>query len=537
MGNRDRAAAVVANLPPASWAARFGHIRTLAQTGQTAELLAACRQSIDTHADDVTILLDVGALLLQFGFLGLARECFLRSRSLAPQLPGPLVNLANLEREYGNHTTASQLYAFLQTQLPQHPVIRRNALVGLEYNPEIPDATRLAQARAWGDWATARAGGPHPRPPMPPLDDRPLRVGYVSADFCQHPVGLFVKDILAAHDPALVTVFTYSAGPVSDWVTDAVRAASRFHDVTRLDDAALAEAIRQDAIDVLIDLSGHTAGSRLTAFAYRPAPVQLSWLGYFATTGLDCMDAVLLDPWHAPEGMETWFVEEILRLPMGRLCYQPVPWAPAVVAPPPCGRANQVTFGCFNNSAKLNDRVFDVWARILTALPTARLVLKWRTFNDAALCRRVHEAFAARGVEQTRVELRGPSFHAALLAEYADVDIALDPFPFTGGLTSCEALWMGVPVITWPQSRVVSRQTLAFLSAIGLPELAVDDAAGYVRLAVALAHAPDRLAALRSAMRSRMQASPLMDVSGFTRHFERLLRDYAQGVRPQNDQA
>lgn len=174
----------------------------------------------------------------------------------------------------------------------------------------------------------------------------------------------------------------------------------------------------------------------------------VSWLGYFATTGLTYMDAVLLDEWHAPEGTEAQFVEPILRLPSGRFGYQPVPWAPAVVAPPPVERNGYLTFGSFNNTAKYNPQVFDLWARILGEVPNSRIILKWRTFNDEEFKQKVTDGFVQRGIEASRIELRGPSFHADLLKEYADIDIALDPFPLYGGLTSCEALWMGVPVIT-----------------------------------------------------------------------------------------
>jgi len=501
-----------------------------AQSGRFAEMRVACQQIIDSYVDDIDVLLDVGVLLSNFGFITAARECFARVSGLAPDDLRSLVNLANLARDAGNHAESRRLYADLQERLPDHPVIRRNALVSLEYDPVVSDVERLVQAKQWGDWAIAKAGGERPRPPLRPLNGRPLRVGYVSADLCQHTVGLFVKDVLKAHDPAQVTAFAYSAGQVSDWVTEVIRAACQFLDVAALDDTALADLIRQDGIDVLVDLSGHTAGSRLTVFARRPAPVLVSWLGYFATTGLSAMDAVLLDEWHGPPEIETQFVEPVVRLAGGRFCYTPVPWAPEVVAPPPYKTRGYISFGCFNNTAKLNPGVIDLWARILAAVPDARLVLKWRTFHDEALSQALREAFALRGVDPTRLELRGASFHVDVLKEYADIDIALDPFPFTGGLTSCEALWMGVPVVTWPQSRVVSRQTFALLSVIGLPELAAKDAEDYVRIAVTLANDKERLSALRVGMRERMRSSPLMDVAGFTRQFERKLIDLYRNV-------
>jgi len=506
-----------------AFAERIAAAHIHAQAGRFPDLLDICRQLSDTYGNNINALLDIGSLLLNYGFLTAARRCFERACTLVPNDLRPIVNLAGLLRDAGDHSESHRLYTLLLQQLPNHPVIRRNTLVSLEYDPAVSDAERFSHALDWGEWATAQAGGPHPRPRMRPLENRPLRIGYVSADFCQHTVGLFVKDLLMNHKPGRVTSFAYSAGKVNDRVTNSIRKACRWRDVSKLDDAALANLIRQDEIDVLVDLSGHTAGSRLTAFAHRPASVQVSWLGYFATTGLACMDAVLLDEWHAPQEMEKQFVEPIIRLPFGRFCYQPVPWAPAEVAPPPCLQTGYITFGCFNNTAKLNAGVFDLWARILIAVPNSRLVLKWRTFNDEGLCQLVTESFVQRGIAAERVELRGPSFHVDLLKEYADIDIALDPFPFTGGLTSCEALWMGVPVVTWPQSRVVSRQTFSLLSVIGLPELVAKDAEDYMRIAVKLALDYERLADLRSSLRQRMKASPLMDVARFTRQLEQTL--------------
>lgn len=503
-----------------------------AQSGRFPEMLKTCQQILADTADLAT-LLDLGILFSSYGFLRQARDCYERVRRLAPSDLRPQVNLANLARDAGDHGESRHRYETLLARLPDHPVIRRNALVSLEYDPDITDADRLTQARAWGEWAVTKAGGSKPRPSFCPTTKRPLRIGYVSADLCQHTVGLFLKEVLLAHNPELVTPFAYSAGSVSDWVTDAIRQSLTFREVATVNDQKLAKIIEQDEIDVLIDLSGHTAGSRLTVFAHRPAPVQVSWLGYFASTGLPCMDAVLLDEWHAPAAMENQFVEAIVRLPAGRFCYQPVPWAPAEVAPLPAEKRQSITFGCFNNTAKLNAGVFDVWARVLKAVPDSRLILKWRTFNDDILCGSVRDNFAERGVAPERIELRGPSFHVDLLKEYADIDIALDPFPFTGGLTSCEALWMGVPVVTWPQSRVVSRQTFAFLSAIGLPELAAQGADDYVRIAVELANDRERLQKLRSGLRERMLSSALMDVAGFTHQLEDTLINLYRRIEAQ----
>lgn len=497
---------------------------TRAGRGHYAPLLALADSHLAGESSDVLPLLELGALLSAHGFLSIARRCYESASRLSPADLSAASNLANAEREAGEHEAARQRYEALQRALPDNRIVRRNALTGLEYDPQATDTERLQHAQAWGHWAKARAGGYRPRPTPLPLTDRPLRLGYVSADLCQHTVGLFVKDVLKTHDRNRVEVFAYSAGQVKDWVTDEIRAACTLRDVTTLEDEALAERIRSDGIDVLIDLSGHTAGSRLTAFAFRPAPVMVSWLGYFATTGMETIDGILLDEWHAPAATEALFVEPILRLP-SRWCYTPVPWAPTEASPPPSQRNGFITFGSFNNTAKYHPEVFDLWARILATVPGSRLILKWRTFNDDEFRLKVTQAFIDRGIEPERIELRGPSFHADVLKEYADLDIALDPFPFTGGLTSCEALWMGVPVVTWPQSRVVSRQTHAILSQIGLPKLSAKNADDYVSIAVELANDRERIGDLRAALRDRMRASPLMDVAGFTRQLEDTLID------------
>ncbi len=508
------------------------------------EFLDMCRKIRESQRDDLVTLLDTAALLSSHGFLSQTQECLEQAKTLSAHDFRAQVNLANLASDRGNHPECRRLYGELLARLPDSTIIRRNVFTSQEYDPEVTSAERLEQGHAWNAWAIQQAGGWRPRPTPKPLHDRPLRIGYVSADFCQHTAGLFCKDVLMQHDPQRVKVFAYSAKQVNDWVTDAIKSHSQFRAVTEVQDPALVELIRQDEIDILIDLSGHTSGSRLTAFAYRPAPVMLTWLGYFATTGLEYLDAVLLDEWHAPAGTESQFIEPIIRLP-SRLCYTPVPFAPAVsLAGRPSGRKRPeeaaptftkgyITFGSFNNTAKYNPGVFDLWARILTAVPDSRLILKWRTFNDEEFRQSVTKAFVERGIAAERIELRGPGLHIDVLKEYADIDIALDPFPFTGGLTSCEALYMGVPVVTWPQSRVVSRQTYAFLSAIGLPELAAKDCDDYVRIAVELAQDRERLNELRTTLRPRMAASPLCDVKGFTRQLEDTLIDLYHKIEAQ----
>lgn len=430
-----------------------------------------------------------------------------------------LIQQAQQAYDYADHVRARVCYAKLMQRYPDHPVIRRNALLSLEYDATVTPAERLAAARDWGQWVTQ--GADIPRPAARPLLNWPLRVGYVSADICQHTVGWLIKEVLMAHNPDRVVPFVYSAGHHEDWVTRKIARATQFRNVSALNDSVLADLIRQDQIDVLVDLSGHTAGSRLSVFALRPAPVQISWLGYFATTGLSSIDAVLLDRWHHTPEIDASFCERIIDLP-SRFCYQPAPFAPEV-SEPPVSKSGYVTFGSFNNTAKLNSDVVCLWSKLLLQCPEARLVLKWRTLENENVQAHFLRQFAKAGISPDRVELRGASFHADVLKEYADIDIALDPFPFCGGLTTCEALWMGVPVITLPGDRAVSRQSAAILNLIGHHEWVAICSDHYLEIATDLATDPICLRKIRQTLRAEMTASSLMDIGAYVQDLEQCL--------------
>ena len=503
-----------------------------ARRGMFDQMLAMLDQAIDIASSDEALLkatlLKAANLCVEYGQLTAAQSHLTRVLQIDPQNFQAQAGLAKVATDRGQHGQASAIYKRLIDQLPDHEVIRRNFLVALQYDPNVSEAERYEEALRWGKWAIERAGGLCARPTLKPLTGRLPRVGFVSADFCQHTVGLFVKDVLCELGKRW-PVYAYSASPIDDWVSKQIKTDCQWRSIVGKDDRWVAETIREDQIDILVDLSGHTAGSRLTVFAHRPAPVMVSWLGYFATTGLPYIDAILLDPWHSPLcaldalGAEQRFVEPVRPLPKGRFYFCPVPWAPKTVSGAPCLRNGYITFGCFNNTAKFNPLVWDLWARVLKSVPDARLILKWRTFNDVALRDTVRAEFTSRGVQADRIELRGPGFHVDVLKEYADIDIALDPFPFTGGMTSCEALWMGVPVITWPQSTMVSRQTFALLSAIGMTELVANNADQYVQIASDLANDVVQLERLRHDLRPQMQAADLMNLSRFVDQLEQAL--------------
>ena len=359
------------------------------------------------------------------------------------------------------------------------------------------------------------------RPCATPRNGRPLRVGYVSADFKNHPVGFFIRGVILSHNTELFQVYVYSSNSENDnSIVEAIKHHCVFRDVSLINDEMLDKMIREDKIDILVDLSGHTAGNRLTCFAMEPAPVMVSWLGYWATTGLSCIDAVILDNWHAPEGTEKDFVEKIERLPVIRFCYQPLGELPQERLEPPCLTYGHITFGSFNNTVKYNSELFDVWGHILKDLPTSRLLLKWKNFHDPVFRERIARSFEKRGIERSRIEMRGWSLHVDMLAEFADVDILLDTFPFTGGITTCNALWMGVPVVSLQGETVVGRQGYAILKQLDLEELAANSTEHYINIAEGLANNTTLLSLLRCTLRSRMRKSKICDVKGFTKHLE-----------------
>ena len=490
-----------------------------ANNGRFEEAMALCNQIYTNSQNEQSALVETGALQLSYGFLTFAKSCFQRALNIDPNNFAALANLGSVAQQLGNSDEAIRIYSHLKEQYPLHEGIFRNSILSLEYCPHISDQTKLDAVKDWANLAISLAGGKKSRPVKKGITTRPLRVGYVSSDFCQHTVGIFFKEILISHNREKIQVFTYSSGIISDWITEIIQSNSNFKDVSRSSDVQLAQLIEGDQIDVLIDLSGHTAGSRLSMFAHRPAPVMLSWLGYFATTGLEYIDAVLLDRWHSADSVSEQFIEPIELLPQGRLCFSPAFPAP-LIQDPPFIKNGFITFGSFNNTLKYNPEVYALWAKVLHGIPGSKLILKWRTFNDPQYCNTVRAIFEKHGIAQDRIELRGPSFHIYMLDEYKDVDIALDPTPFSGGLTSCEALYMGVPVITMPQDSVVSRQTFAFLSCIGHEELVAKNTMKYIEIAQNLAASPKKLIEYRSMLRNQMINSPLMNPKEFAKQLE-----------------
>ena len=320
----------------------------------------------------------------------------------------------------------------------------------------------------------------------------------------------------------------YATAACNDPVADRLKASCvAWHDVQGLSDQALAERIHGDRIDVLIDLAGHSAHNRLPMFAWRPSPVQMTWLGYFATTGIEAIDYLLADPWTLPESQEEYFTEKVWRLPETRLCFTAPDPTPRV-ADLPMLAAGHITFGCFNNVSKVTDAVMSAWSRVLDAVPRSTLLLKSPQLGDVAVRARFMDRLMGHGLSAERLLLDGLSSRQDYLAAYGRVDIALDPFPYTGGTTTAEALWMGVPVLTLAGESFLSRQGVGLLENIGLHDWVAPDVEHYVGMAAGHAMNPGGLAELRSGLPSRMLASPIMDAPRFARHFEAALREIWQ---------
>ncbi len=355
-----------------------------------------------------------------------------------------------------------------------------------------------------------------------------LRVGFVSADLGAHPVGYFIASFvphLAAHG---VQVLLYDNGTRHDAITARLQqAAARWVPIAALDTAAAQQCIRADAPDVLVDLSGHTQGHWLDVFAERACAVQASFLGYFGSTFVPAIDALIADPWLVPAHEEAGFSERVVRLEHSRFCYQAPDDAPAP-APPPSLANGHVTFGACANVAKLGDACVALWSRVLHAVPGSRLVLRWKTLVDATVCAALLGRFAAHGVPAGRIELHGALRHRDMMAAYAGIDVALDTHPFSGATTTCEALWMGLPVITLAGDQPAGRQSEGILRTLGRAGWVASDADDFVRIARDCAADADGRSAWRNASRERMAATTLGDGAAYAAGLAGVLRRLAR---------
>jgi predicted O-linked N-acetylglucosamine transferase (SPINDLY family) len=499
---------------------------------------------------------DLGIALCALGDYAGAHRAFAQALAVRDDLVAAQVNLGQLlQSEFRDYRQAAVHYRAALAVDPGQAQARNNLALALYERGLVEDAIaclREARARAPDDalahqfmlfmsnalvqrdlehwyaehrlWGRRYADVLRCQAHAPAGVSRRLRIGYVSADFREHATAGFIRPILACHDRESFEIYCYSNANEADALTQNMqRQAHCWRAIDGADDARAAQLIRADAIDILVDLSGHTRGNRLGVFARKPAPVQIGYLGYLNTSGMAAMDYRITDSSADPPGAsDRLHSETLLRMPQTMWCYQPPEDAPSV-ASAPVERSGYITFGSFNHVAKLNDRVLGLWAELLRRLPTSRLQVM--AFPDEETAARIRAVLEKHGIDAARIRTLPRLARGQYWQVFGEVDIALDPFPYTGGATTCDSLWMGLPVVTLAGSFGFGRSGTTVLVNAGLAELVAADERQYLDIALRLASAVPALCGLRAGMRERLARSPLLDAPRFVNVLEQLYRE------------
>jgi protein O-GlcNAc transferase len=485
------------------------------------------QKALELHPYYLSAYLNLGAVLLGQGILAEAEQNFRKVLELQPDDIGANSNLGNALVEQGRLDEAIETYRKTLSLNPTSFEAHSNLLLALSYQASPGDY--LAEAHLYGEKAAA-AASPCTSWKCAADTTPPLRVGLVSGDLRVHPVGFFLESVIANLAPERIKLIAYSTVIQEDGLTQRIKPYfTEWHNIAHLSDPEAACKIHGDGIHILIDLAGHTAHNRLPVFAFKPAPVQAGWLGYFASTGVATIDCVLADPVSLPKSLQGQFTELIKYLPETRMCFTAPDDATGFpVSPPPVLQNGYVTFGSFQKLFKINDAVLSAWGRIFTALPAARLRLQNAQVNCPVTRERLLERLATAGISRERVTLKPQATREDYFRIHAEVDIILDTFNYTGGTTTFEALWMGVPTVTLAGNSMLSRQGASIMTNAGLQDWVAENTDDYV--ALALRHAADSkgLAKLRTALRQQALASPLYDAPRFARNLEAVLFDLWQ---------
>ena len=487
--------------------------------GRLAEAEASYRHALELRPEFPEALYNLGiALAEQFKFSE-SEAGYRHALELRPDYADAQTKLANILREQGRYDEAYASYRRALELKPDSTEARSNLLFDLNYTAAQTPQRCLEEAGEFGRVVSRAATIPFASWRCD-LNPSRLCVGLVSGDLRTHPVGFFLEALLSQIDRERIELRAYAADVDEDEVSERLRAhLSAWTSLRKVNDAEAAKLIHDDAVHVLLDLSGHTARNRLPMMAWRPAPVQATWLGYFATTGVAAIDYLIGDPYVTPCEEEAHFTESIWRLPETYLCFTP-PDLSLSVASLPALANGFVTFGCFNNLSKMTDAVVALWSQVLHAVPNSKLFLKTRQLNDKNSLAKTVARFAAHGIANERLILEGGSPRAELLASYHRVDIALDPFPYPGGTTSVESLWMGVPVVARRGDRFLSHVGESVAHNSGMGDWIAADDADYVRKACEFASNLQNLSALRLRLRAQVLAAPIFNARRFARHFE-----------------
>ncbi|MFM9995424.1 MAG: glycosyltransferase [Phycisphaerales bacterium] len=503
---------------------RVNHAAHLGDLGRHDEAVIQARGAIELTPADSLAWTALSRSLLERGDSDEAADAAATAVRLDPALVAPRANLGLALVQGGRSAEAVAALGDALEAIGEHPALLSMRAVALNYVSAERAGVRDAHRRAGA--AIARAAGAPSASPLSNTRDAEgrLRIGYLSPDFRAHSVAWFIEPVLERHDRSAVEVFCYHTLRDADATTARLRAlADQWCDAGAMDDAGLGRRIRDDAIDVLVDLAGHTGGNRLGVAVRRPAPVIATYLGYPNTTGLPGVGWRIVDALTDPPGeSDTLATERLARLDRCFLCYRPPADAPEPTRAP--GGVAPV-FGSFNTLAKVGSETLDLWADVLRATPGSRLLLKAKALGETRARERLTREFERRGVAGDRLDLVAftPSAHDHL-SLYGRVDVALDTFPYHGTTTTCEALWMGVPIVTLAGRTHAGRVGISLLHAVGLPEFVAATPDEYARLATAMALDRARLEMLRATLRERVRASPLCDAAAHARALERVYR-------------
>lgn len=476
--------------------------------------------AVKLEPTNTAYLSNLGAAALEIGLNTEALECFEKAIENNPSIPTAWNNIGNLLKDRAKGLDALWRYERAMELKPDDLDAPNNYLLCHMYIPDMDPKRVYEEHRKWGAGMAKKF--PSKFKFKPRSVGGKIRVGFLSADLCHHPVAHFIEPLFREYDRERFEFVGYGDQRKKDEFSSRFAGMlDAWSDTCSLNHEDLAKKIHRDGLDILFEMSGHTAYNRLAVFALKPAPIQCSYLGYPGTTGLRTIEYRLTDATADPFGeTDHLHTEKLIRLKGCGWCYEPDKDAPNV-QPPPMLSKGYVTFGCFNNMAKLNDSLFDTWAEILQKVPGSHLRLKARTLTDAPFKKELAERFALAGISEDRLEFFGHTQGIRdHLEHYHSVDVALDSFPYHGTTTTCEALWMGCPVVSQAGKVHVSRVGVSLLTAVGLSEFICGNRHEYIAKAVELASDSERLSTFRSGMRERLKASPLMDASAFARDFE-----------------
>lgn len=512
-------------IDPALYEARYNLGTTFHQLGMFDKAVEHYEAAIRLKGDSAILQNNLGHAFYHSGELTKAVEYFQQSVKHAPEYAKAWNNLGYALHDFGEHKEAIAAYRRALQITPHNHEAHSNLLFSLHHLPEASDKEIFEEHLLW----SKQHAEPLEKQTFTHLQEanpnRKLRVGYLSPDFYRHVNSRALETFLRQHDRNHYEIYCYSNVAKPDSNTKKFQTyADHWREIRHLSDFEAAERIHSDQIDILVELAGHTNYNRLLVMSHRPAPVQVSYLGYVATSGMTSVQYRLTDiHGDSAERTQRYYTEELIYIPGSVLCYQPPQDAPEV-SELPCLQKGHVTFGSFNNLAKLNSEVIALWSRVLLATPASHLLLKARHLKDPVLVKKLVEKFKTYGISPERLDLR-PWSHGNHLELYREVDLALDPFPFNGGMTTFEALWMGVPLITLEGTNFVGRMGTRHLAVLGLQKCIAHSPDEYVKIAAQSAQETGWLSQWRSSLRSRILASPLADAPAFTRHLEAAYRE------------